>query len=117
LLPFSSESFFFFLFTTKEQKIKTYRTLIVPCTLHESETWSFTFTEEHWLGKFEGRHLTKDLMFDFWERREIFPVSTATILALGLMQTLIQCIQGTSSTQTKLPRHESDHSLPFSDKV
>jgi hypothetical protein len=40
-------------------KIKIYKTVILPVVLHECETWSLTFREEHGLRVFENRVLRR----------------------------------------------------------
>jgi hypothetical protein len=45
---------------SKNTKIKTYRTIILPAVLYGCEAWSLTFREEHSrLGVFENRMLRK----------------------------------------------------------
>jgi hypothetical protein len=40
---------------SKNIKIRTYRTIILPVVLHECKSWSLTLTEEHRLRMFENR--------------------------------------------------------------
>jgi len=44
---------------SKNLKIKTYRTIILPVVLYGCETWSLTFREERRLRVFENRVLRK----------------------------------------------------------
>jgi hypothetical protein len=42
---------------SKNVKVKTYKTIILPFVLYECETWSLTLREEHRLRVFENRVL------------------------------------------------------------
>ena len=44
---------------SKNIKIKTYKTIILPVVLYGCETWSFTLSEEHRLRVFKSRMLRK----------------------------------------------------------
>ena len=44
---------------SKELKINTYKTIILPVILYYCETWSLTFREEHRLRVFENKVLRK----------------------------------------------------------
>jgi hypothetical protein len=44
---------------SKYQKIKIYKTVILPVVLYGCETWSLTLREEHRLGVFENRVLRR----------------------------------------------------------
>jgi hypothetical protein len=51
---------------SKNTKIKTYKTLILPGALYGCETWSLTLREEHRLLVFENRVLRRI----FWPKRD-----------------------------------------------
>jgi hypothetical protein len=59
LLLFSPEPFVFHLILSKNLKIKTYETVVLPVVLYGCETWSLTLEEEHRLRVFENRVLRK----------------------------------------------------------
>jgi hypothetical protein len=44
---------------SKNVKIRTYKTIILPVILHECETWSLALREEHRLRVFENRVLRR----------------------------------------------------------
>ena len=44
---------------SKNLKLKTHRTIILPVVLHGCETWSLTLREEHRLRVFESRMLRR----------------------------------------------------------
>jgi hypothetical protein len=46
-------------FSSKNLKIRIYKTIILPVVLYGRETWSLTLREEHRLGMFENRVLRK----------------------------------------------------------
>jgi hypothetical protein len=56
LLPCSLE-FSVFLLLSKNIRIKTYKTIILPVVLYGCETWSLTLSEEHRLRVFESSAL------------------------------------------------------------
>ena len=58
MLSFCAESLVF-QFAVQKLKIKIYRTIILLVVLYGSETWSFTFREEHNLRVFENRVLRR----------------------------------------------------------
>jgi hypothetical protein len=48
-----------FIYTSKNTKIKIYRTIILPVVLYGCETWSLTLREEHRLRVFQNRVLRR----------------------------------------------------------
>jgi hypothetical protein len=44
---------------SKNQRIKIYRTVILPVVLYGCETWSLTLREERWLRVFENKMLRR----------------------------------------------------------
>jgi hypothetical protein len=47
------------LLLSKNVKVKTYKTIILPAVLYGFETWSLTLREEHRLRVFENRVLRR----------------------------------------------------------
>jgi hypothetical protein len=56
---YSVQNLLSFRLISKNLKIKTYKTVILPVVLHGCETWSLTMREEHTLRVFENRVLTR----------------------------------------------------------
>ena len=53
------QNLLFFSSLTKNMKIKTYRTIILPIVLYGCKTWLLTIREEHRLRMFEKRVLRR----------------------------------------------------------
>ena len=56
---YSLEKILFSRLLSKNLKVKTYKTIILPVVLYGCETWSLTLTEEHRLRVFENKVLRK----------------------------------------------------------
>jgi hypothetical protein len=56
---YSVQNLLSYCLTTKNLKIKIYRTVILPVVLYGCETWSLTLREEHSLRVFENRVLRR----------------------------------------------------------
>ena len=56
---YSLQNLLFSILLSKNLKIKTYRTIILPIVLYGCETWSFTFREERRLRVCENKFLRR----------------------------------------------------------
>lgn len=93
----------------------------VHSTFSNSILWQFIFnTGSRLLGQYSNLAMewkTKKSEFGSWQGQKIFLSSTAPRLALGHIQSSIQWIPATFSTEIKQPEHQADQSTPFHAKV